>query len=1368
MLKSALTLLFLSYSFFVFSQGQANNWYFGNKAGLSFNNGTPEVLTDGEIITIEGVCTISDKDGNLHLYSDGSTVWDRNHNIMPNGTDLLGDSSSTQSGILVPHPKFNEDPSYHIYYLITVDDNSGSDGLRYNIIDMNLNGGLGDLTLKNELLNPSSTEKVTAIHHANKRGYWVIAHERGNNNFVSYLIDGTTINTTPVVSSIGSITGTTFVENSAGYLKASPDGKKLANAISTGIEIYDFDNSTGALSNLIFIPYSSSNQTLNYGVEFSPNSKYVYTSIIDIGSGDSTKLFRYDISLGNATAIENSRIELISTSNCRNDYQIGALQLAPDGNIYVAQSILNTVFDYEYLGVIKNPDAIFPSYNCQEILFTTAYSRLGLPAFVQSFFITNMLDADGFCLNQPTQFTLSSTDTIDSVLWNFGDGNTSAEMNPSHTYTNPGTYNVVATITSGGTSIDEEIEVTIYNTPIHNTVATYQIEESPFDGIADFDLTTKDTEILNGQSSTDLEIFYFLTQDDATNNTNAIASPFTNTSNPQTIFSRIQNRNDTTCFQTSSFQIEVINSSSIGTVSDFPICSLTPSTVTFDLNSKDNEVLNGQNSADFNISYHLSQNDADNNVNPLASPYPYTDTSMPLPVFVRLETISDPTQFESTSFNLIVSQTPTITTPNDIIVCDDNTNDGVESFDFTTTIRGILNGQDPTIFSVTLFASQNDLDTNVNPLPTTFQNTLPQQQIFAKIENIANPNCTAQTSFMIGVSYSPFSVHPQDVIVCKDPIVNNTVTIDLSDYILEILGSQNPADFTVTYHANENDANADQNPLPDVFSTTKNREQIVYRIENNLNTDCYINATLTLIVNNSPSIGTLTDVTICDDNNDGTVIFDLSSKDNEALAGQDSTMYQVLYFASQSDLDNNLNPLPTDYQNTLAQEQIFVRIHAINDIDCYNQSSFNITVTPSPIIASTPLDLNNCGSSGIATFNLTENDAIILGNQSDTDVSITYHTSNNDALNNTNAIPTPDSFASQQDGEEIFIRIESISNTDCFTTGSFTLNVFETPTITTPNDIEICDANAAMITYDLAASIPEILGTQDASLFDISFYNSQTDADARTNELDLTQETSNDVTTIFARIENIGFTDCYQTTSFDILKRASPVISIADEVFICPREALVVTANTGYDTYQWSTGETSESITITTPGEYSVTVTENHDSVRCSSTKTFNVMTSDIPESIEVIINDFKPSSKNSIQIIATGNGDFEYSIDGISFQDSNLFNNIASGDYTAFVRDKGQCMTLSKEFYVLGYPLFFTPNGDGFNEVWQIQNADKEPDNVVYIFDRYGKLLTRFTQADIGWNGIYNGKQMPSSDYWFKVERQNGQVIKGHFTLKR
>jgi len=140
----------------------------------------------------------------------------------------------------------------------------------------------------------------------------------------------------------------------------------------------------------------------------------------------------------------------------------------------------------------------------------------------------------------------------------------------------------------------------------------------------------------------------------------------------------------------------------------------------------------------------------------------------------------------------------------------------------------------------------------------------------------------------------------------------------------------------------------------------------------------------------------------------------------------------------------------------------------------------------------------------------------------------------------------------------------------------------------------------------------------------------------------------------------------------------------------------------------------------------------------------------------------------NFIEIIAASSGSFEYSIDGINYQDSNYFSNIEGGNYTVFVRDKEGCGEDSAEVTIIDYPKFFTPNNDGFNDYWQIKGINKFLNSKIFIFDRYGKILKQLSANSSGWNGIYNGKLLPSDDYWFSVFLEDKTEFKGHFTLKR
>nr|WP_315210294.1 T9SS type B sorting domain-containing protein [uncultured Flavobacterium sp.] len=251
---------------------------------------------------------------------------------------------------------------------------------------------------------------------------------------------------------------------------------------------------------------------------------------------------------------------------------------------------------------------------------------------------------------------------------------------------------------------------------------------------------------------------------------------------------------------------------------------------------------------------------------------------------------------------------------------------------------------------------------------------------------------------------------------------------------------------------------------------------------------------------------------------------------------------------------------------------------------------------------------------------------------------------------------------------------------------------------------------------------------------------------------------------IYVRINSN--TPCYAVTELKLTLLSKPIISIQDIVPICENNTIIIHADAGYDSYLWSNGATTPSIMVSTPGNFSVTVTNNYSTISCSSTKNFEVKKSNSATITAIETKDWT-NNENSITIFASGAGDFEYSIDGIHFQDSNQFSALYSGAYTVHVRDKNGCGTATDDVFLLMYPKYFTPNGDGFNDTWNIKFSDLETNLTVKIFDRYGKLITELIQTG-SWNGTINGNELPSDDYWFLVNRADGKEHKGHFSLKR
>ncbi|NRD24115.1 T9SS type B sorting domain-containing protein [Winogradskyella litoriviva] len=319
-----------------------------------------------------------------------------------------------------------------------------------------------------------------------------------------------------------------------------------------------------------------------------------------------------------------------------------------------------------------------------------------------------------------------------------------------------------------------------------------------------------------------------------------------------------------------------------------------------------------------------------------------------------------------------------------------------------------------------------------------------------------------------------------------------------------------------------------------------------------------------------------------------------------------------------------------------------------------------------------------------------------------------------------------------------------------------------------PSDLVICNeeyTNQGI--FDLSQQNSQLLGNQNPENFTITYHLSQIDADSGNNPISETYENVINPQTIYVRMIHNTLDVCYETDTFQIIVGTAPQLGPDESVTICEGAPLLLSADSGYNHYLWSSGETTRNILAQTAGTYSVTVSNEYNGTFCDATKNYTVNVSSLAN-IDVIITEDFSSNGNSIDVDVIGLGDYEYSLDGLSYQSESYFLDLPSGDYTVFVRDRNGCGVNTKNISLLNYKKFFTPNGDTYNEYWHISGAQFEPDLQVYIYNRYGKLLTSFSGNQIGWDGSYNGKLMPTSDYWFVVERTNGLIHTGHFTLKR
>ncbi len=313
------------------SQNVNNTWYFGNQAGLSFTTNPPTALT-GPLQAIEGSATISDPAGNLLFYTNGMTIWDRNHNIMPNGNGISGGVSSTQAALIVPLPG-----SCSKYYLFTTDDHNGTGCLRYSIVNMCLHNGFGDLeTLtKNTLLTLPVGEKITSVKHSNGTDIWIITHKLSSNQFLAFLLTPAGLNNSPVISTLGSVH---HGGANIGPIKTSHNGLKLVTSASFAniCEMFDFNPTNGQVSNFVNLTQQYSLPLGVYGIEFSPNDSLLYISTF----WGINYLFQLNLYTSVKTPL----------SSISGNYTFGALQIGENQKIYIARGNQN------FLSVLNNPN----------------------------------------------------------------------------------------------------------------------------------------------------------------------------------------------------------------------------------------------------------------------------------------------------------------------------------------------------------------------------------------------------------------------------------------------------------------------------------------------------------------------------------------------------------------------------------------------------------------------------------------------------------------------------------------------------------------------------------------------------------------------------------------------------------------------------------------------------------------------------------------------------------------------------------------------------------------------------------------------------------------------------------------------------
>ncbi len=1098
-MKKLLPLILLFFALNSFSQKEANFWYFGNGAALDFNSGKPVPVSGSLLNTIEGCSSFADSNGNLLFYvgapnpnATDLTIWNKNNTPMPNGTGLRGDASSSQSALTVPAPGKTD-----IYYLFVVgaqsSNNAGfiSSGFWYYTIDMTADGGNGDITAGPVALGsatdfPNWTEKVTAVRGDDCNTFWVLSSI--GSDFYAYKVDNNgVLDGAPVISRINGYNA----GDARGYLKVSPDGTKLVAAnMGSGTFLFNFNDKTGAVTNF------NGSTTLNrlnldgrngYGVEFSTESRRLYVSTGNF-SGDTEFLFQFDVTKPKFAEINTSRFQVHSYFNTR-----GALQLGPDGKIYWTSDNSSNI------SVINKPEELGAAvdYSHRSVnVGTGVTARQGLPPFLSSLLLPLKLtdqSTNENIANLNLQFCVGDNKTIvpETVTgsnityeWKFDNGtgpvlisNTPILTLPNLQKTDSGKYSLTIKLTDDCGNINQ------YNGTFSIEVFEAARAKATPDPINfcdtdltvpnNFDLATlKNTEILDGLDPSVFTVLYFDTMAKATANAanTDLPNPYqVNTVSTQTIYARVHNRNaPNACFAITNFELEVTSEPEPVQPTVYRLCDDTASgsdtdgiTNNFRLSTKDTEILGSLSATQYSVSYHTSLADA---------------------------------------------QTSSATNP---------------------------------------------INKNADYQVTN------SQTIFVRVENVDNINCNAISDDSAGSAFTSFQliVDPLPVIKTNPVIMKQCddnpdliTTFNLTEAEINI--SDNRANETFEYFATEADAIAGTPQVADKLRYPVNNTGEAW-VRTVSNQGCYRISKLELVVSFAGDVNYNREFVVCDDfldaagndtaansNTDGITYFDFSAAEQEVIDLFPPLIrpnLEVLFYETVADRTASIKEIPdiSNHRNNndpayANNQTIYIRIKNKVNNDCTGIGQLTLRVKPVPQ-AFTPSDFELCDDqiSGStvdgenADINLRDRVPAILGpSQTETDYIVTFHTSRDGAINNTDIITNDTNFRNtaptgftQGDISEqtIFVRVQDRNTTPACIINpvSFKVIVNPIPTVsTTISPLAVCDVatpadsdprNRVAQNIDLTAQNAEILANKTNHR--VVFYTTQQDAENEVNEI---------------------------------------------------------------------------------------------------------------------------------------------------------------------------------------------------------------------------------------------------------------------------
>lgn len=894
-------------------------------------------------------------------------------------------------------------------------------------------------------------------------------------------------------------------------------------------------------------------------------------------------------------------------------------------------------------------------------------------------------------------------------------------------------------------------------------------------GISEFDLQAAVAIILNGDLN--LQITLHLTESEAVSNLNALvieaingaSVPFQNTVPfNQTIYTRVQNINNansngTDCFSVYPLELQVVEPPVVEELQNLVICDDTTldGFATFNLTQNTTLAIGSQSAQNITVSYHLTQNDAELGLNPIVNPDNFTNTTNLQTIYVRLfDSVTGCANINGfgadNSFTITVEPYPVLNTMAPLQVCDTQANPNADFptgvFDLTSQEEALLGlTLVPGNIRFTYYESEIDLLNQQNPIqnPDQFVNTTATPVlIYVEVLNTATANqCgnTATISLEVLPLPTPVELTQEQRRLTSCDNDNDGIAAEPFDLTLigqQIIGNQN---YVATYYLSETAAiNQDNN------------QQI-------LNPEAYIN---------DPALNELDDNLL-------------------------PTNTQVIWLRLDSILTGNLCFVTVPMEIVVQPNPV---LNPLGSPFGYALCEDNPTQLGNPQdVAFNLYDATNGSPSNIISILDPANQV-----QNPADYSYSFHLSEAEAESGINPITTGYQVTN---GETLYLRVTNI-NTLCYNTGNIAeviISIEPRPVIsnTVLSPLVICADENGEATIDLTvrdADIDPNSNNPGSSSVVIYYAGEDHFNDGIAIPDPNNFNTSTTPIIIFAEVIDLTNT-CSSLTvqQFEIQTIPIPIVDISpwDSAVICidPQTESVITTDVSppvIDTqlsedlysFEWTLNGvplafSGSAYTAVQAGQYTVTVSDLNHLAGCTATDSVQIFESNPPQfEVNVLSNAF--DGNHSIEVInIQGNGTYEFSVNDGPWQglengdNSFVFNGLSGGENIVKGREVDGCGEFVVRVTLIDYPLFFTPNGDGYKEYWNITGLSNQNQARIYIFDRYGKLLKELRPGGTGWDGTYNGNLMPTNDYWFKIEYFEpstgvGKEFKAHFTLKR